>query len=79
MSVRYHLGRASTERAVAAHANNSTCADIHLTLAALHDQAIAEEVNQALAPMEIPERLMTCTDGRAAGSASATGRKPTFS
>lgn len=71
MSVRYHLNRATAERAHAAHAQSSACATIHLMLATLHEQAIAEALNNGLAPIDIPKRLMVSAGGRAVGPVAA--------
>ncbi len=51
-SIQYHSERAAAERLIAIEASGSRHAAIHVALAEMHEQFVAGDVNQSLAPFE---------------------------
>jgi hypothetical protein len=54
-SIQYHSQRAAVERLNAIEASGSGHGAIHVALAEMHEQSVAQDVNQSLAPFEHPE------------------------
>ena len=51
-SIQYHSERAAAERLIAVEASGLDHAAIHVALAEMHEQVVARDVNQSLAPFE---------------------------
>ena len=51
-SIQYHSERAAAERLFAFEASGADHAAIHVALAEMHEQSVAGDVNQSLAPFE---------------------------